>query len=215
MTLTASPRLLKAGLAIADQETGAIERVIPLQYNPQSLSRSFQVKDLGEEATRSQALRLSGPPVETISIEATLDATDALERGEPPAIGSGIASHLAAIELLISPSLEQLRRNAALAGRGALEILPMIQPLTLFVWSRSRVQPVRISELSVTEEAFDPNLNPIRAKMSLSMRVLTVDDLGFETKGGALFLDHMAGKERLAAIFPRPPLDVLGLGGTA
>ena len=94
MTLTASPRLLKAGLAIADQETGGIERVIPLQYNPQSLSRSFQVKDLGEEATRSQALRLSGPPVETISVEATLDATDALERGEAPAPESGIASHL-------------------------------------------------------------------------------------------------------------------------
>ena len=70
----------------------------------------------------------------------------------------------------------------------------MIQPLTLFVWSRSRVEPVRISELSVTEEAFDPNLNPIRAKLSLSMRVLTVDDLGFETKGGALFLDHLAGR---------------------
>ena len=45
--------------------------------------------------------------------------------------------------------------------------------------------PVRITEFSITEEAFDPKLNPIRAKVSLGMRVLTVDDLGFDHKGGA------------------------------
>lgn len=215
MTLRTAPKLLKAGLAVANRESGTVERVIPLQYNPETLSRSFRVKGLGEEATRAQALRLTGPPVETISLEATLDATDALERGETPATESGIAPHLAAIELLISPAADALRANAERADRGALGILPMVQPLTLFVWSRNRVQPVQLSDVSVTEEAFDPNLNPLRAKLSLAMRALTVDDLGFDARGGALFLEHLVAKERLAEAFPRPPLDVLGIGGIA
>src|SRR5450432_3522525 len=59
-----------------------------------------------------------------------------------------------------------------------------LQPLTLFVWSKSRVVPVRVFDFSVTEEAFDPNLNPIRAKISLGLRVLNVDDLGFSHPGG-------------------------------
>ena len=64
----------------------------------------------------------------------------------------------------------------------------MEAPLTLFVWSRSRIVPVRITDFSITEEAFDPALNPIRAKVSLGMRVLSVDDLGFDHKGGSLFM---------------------------
>jgi hypothetical protein len=214
MTFSNAPNLIKAGLAIADAESGSIDRVIPLQYNPESLRRSFEIKAPGEEAARSEALRLKGPAVETISVEAVLDATDALERGEAPATESGIANHLAAIELLVSPSLEQLRRNAELAGQGALEIVPMLQPLTLFVWSRNRVQPVRITDLSVTEEAFDRALNPLRAKLSLTLRTLTVDDLGFEAKGGSLFLDHLAVKERLARAFPKAAPNALGVGGS-
>ena len=63
----------------------------------------------------------------------------------------------------------------------------METPLTLFVWSKNRIVPVRITDFSITEEAFDTVLNPIRAKISLGMRVLSVDDLGFQHKGGALF----------------------------
>jgi hypothetical protein len=77
-----------------------------------------------------------------------------------------------------------------MANAGTLEIIPLEQPLTLFVWSRSRVVPVRITDFSVTEEAFDVQLNPIRAKVSLGLRVLSVDDLGFDTPGGHLFMSH-------------------------
>ena len=73
----------------------------------------------------------------------------------------------------------------------------MEAPLTLFVWSRKRIVPVRITEFSITEEAFDPALNPIRAKVSLGMRVLTVDDLGFAHKGGNLFMAYLQNKEQL------------------
>jgi hypothetical protein len=86
-----------------------------------------------------------------------------------------------------------------LASLGTIEIIPAEAPLTLFVWSAQRVLPVRITELSVTEEAFDPALNPIRAKVTLGMRVLTVDDLGFTHRGGSLFMAYVRAKERLVA----------------
>ena len=67
--------------------------------------------------------------------------------------------------------------------------------------------------MSITEDAFDPQLNPIRAKVSLSMRVLTVDDVGFDHKGGALYLIYQQAKERLAQHGPTSALPALGLTG--
>jgi hypothetical protein len=84
--------------------------------------------------------------------------------------------------------------------------------LTLFVWSKTRVVPVRLTEFSVTEEAFDPDLNPIRAKVSLGMRVLTIDDVGFAHKAGTLFMSYLQVKERLAVQNQGGSLNVLGIG---
>lgn len=213
--LSSTPKLAKAGLVVADPLTGAALRVIPLQYNPIRVTRSFTLKDLGQLADRSEALRLTGPPVETISMDATLDATDALERGDTVAAESGIATHLAALELLASPASAQLVAADGRAKQGVLEILPMQQPLTLLVWGKNRIVPVRISSLSVTEDAFDPALNPIRATISFTVRVLTVDDLGFDAKGGQIFLNHLVLKEQLAQKLPTVGLDTLGIGGLA
>ncbi|WP_129793265.1 hypothetical protein [Sphingosinicella sp. CPCC 101087] len=210
--LSTAPRITKAGLVVADPTTGALRRVIPMQINPTRLSRAFQLKTLGEQADRSEALRLTGPAVETISLEAVIDATDALENGDSLAGSSGIASHLAALELLASPESGQLLEVDRQAQRGVLEILPMQQPLTLFVWGKNRVVPVRIGELSINEEAFDPALNPIRATITLGLRVLTVDDLGFAAKGGQIFLNHLVVKEQLASRFPTAGLETLGIG---
>ncbi len=92
----------------------------------------------------------------------------------------GIAPQLAALEALVNPSVDELLALDALTATGTLEILPPEAPLVLFVWSKSRVVPVRVTEFSITEEAFDPALNPIRAKVSLGLRVMTTDDLGFD-----------------------------------
>jgi hypothetical protein len=92
-----------------------------------------------------------------------------------------------------------------------LEIVPMQAPLALFVWSKSRVVPVRVTELSATEEAFDRRLNPIRARVHLSLRVLSVDDLGFAHKGGNLFMGYLQQKEQLATRFHYGSAADLGL----
>lgn len=214
MTTPIAPRLVRGGLVLLDPDSGALRKIITLQYNPDSLSRSFQIKGTGQEGgDRSEALRLKGPAVETIKLEAEIDATDQLEAADSAATRLGIQPQLATLELLVHPSTNQLRNNLSLAQRGELEIVPTQSALTVFVWSASRVVPVRVTEFSITEEAFDPALNPIRAKISLGMRVLSVDDLGFAHRGGSLFLSYLTAKEQLAAGAAAGSFGSLGISG--
>jgi hypothetical protein len=214
-TFPNSPRLLKGGIVLIDPDTSAVKRVIALQYNPDTLSRTLQVRGAsgGGGGDRSEALRLTGPPVETIKLDAEIDATDQLEFPDqnPNATQLGIHPQLAALETIIYPSNSQLQENNRLAQTGTLEIAPAESPLTLFVWSKNRVLPVRLTDFSVTEEAFDPNLNPIRARVSLGMRVLSVNDLPFNHKGGSLFMAYHQQKERLAALNGSVSLSALGI----
>lgn len=214
-TFPNSPRLLKGGIVLIDPDTAAVRRIIVLQYNPDTLSRTLQPQAVKESGDRSEALRLTGPPVETIKLDAEIDATDQLEFPEQnsTAVEFGIQPQLAALEILVYPASSQLLTNNSMAQAGMLEILPMMSALPLFIWSKSRIVPVRITDLSVTEEAFDPALNPIRAKVSLSMRVLSVTDLGFDNKGGSLFMAYQQLKEQLATKSQSGALSVLGIGG--
>ena len=212
-----SPRLVKGGIVTLDPDTSVIQSVIALQYNLDSLSRTLQIQSTpgGQDGVRVDALRLRGPAVETIKVEAELDATDQLEFPSqfPLAVQYGLHPQLAQLEMLINPTVETLIADDNMANAGTLEIIPLEQPLTLFVWSKSRVVPVRLTEFSITEEAFDVQLNPIRAKVSLGLRVLSVDDLGFDTPGGQLFMSYLTNKEALAARASSAALTVLGLGG--
>jgi hypothetical protein len=212
-----SPRLVRGGIATMDPDTATVQTVIALQYNPDSLSRTLQIQAMpgGQDGVRVDALRLRGPAVETIKLDAELDATDQLEFPDqnPLAKKYGLHPQLAQLEMLINPSVATLQRDDALANAGTLEIIPLEQPLTLFVWSSTRVVPVRLTDFSVTEEAFDPNLNPIRAKVSLGMRVLNVDDLGFAHPGGRIFMTYLSNKEQLASRAANVAISVLGLAG--
>jgi len=212
-----SPRLVKGGIVLIDPGSSAITRVIALQYNPDTVTRTLQVQGFtggtGGEANRSEALRLKGPPVETIKVDAELDATDQLELADGTATQVGIYPQLAALETIAYPTSAQLLANNALAQGGTLEIAPMETPLALFVGSKNRIVPVRITDFSVTEEAFDPSLNPVRAKVSLGLRVLSVDDLGFSHKGGSLYLIYQQQKEALVNRYRGAGLGALGIGG--
>lgn len=214
--MTISPRTNKGGIVLMDPATGVVQRIITLQYNPDSLSRSLQIRGAGGDAgDRQEAMRLTGPPVETITVEAELDAADQLADPDrnPTEAEVGLLAQLAALEAIVYPKSARLQENHKLAAGGSLEIIPATAPLTLFVWSRHRVLPVRITSFSITEEAFDTQLNPIRARVSLSLRVLTSNDLGFESKGGSLFLVHHQQKERLAGRHAGGTFTDLGIGG--
>src|SRR5215471_9732323 len=149
-----SPRLVKGGIVTMDPDTSAVKSVIALQYNPDSLSRTLQIQAVqgGQDGVRVDVLRLRGPAVETIKIEAELDATDQLEfpTQNPNAVQFGLHPQLAQLEMLVNPTVETLNADNNLANNGALEIIPLEQPLTLFVWSKSRVAPVRLTDFSIT-----------------------------------------------------------------
>jgi hypothetical protein len=213
-----SPRLLKGGIVLIDPNNSAVQRIIAMQYNPDTLSRTLQVQGVGTESgDRLEALRLKGPPVETIKLDAEIDATDQLEfpsRDENSTTAQfGIFPQLAALETIIYPSSFRLQSNNELAKVGTLEIAPMESALVLFVWSKSRILPVRLTEFSITEEAFDTSLNPIRAKVSLGMRVMSVLDLGFDHKGGNLFMVYQRQKEMFVAQSRADTFSSIGIGG--
>jgi hypothetical protein len=212
-----SPYILKGGIVLLDPTTGQVQRIIVLQYNPDTLTRSFQVQAVSEGSDRSEALRLKGPPVETFKVEAEIDATDQLETAQVDnnrtIIDYGIHPQISVLEAIVYPKSAEAQANFTLSQTGTLEIMPMEAPLTLFVWSSKRILPVRLTEFSVTEEAFDTKLNPIRAKVSLGMRTLSYDDLGFATKGGSLFLAYQQQKERMAALSSAGTFGALGIGG--
>lgn len=213
--LTASPKLIRAGLVLMSADTGAVSRIIALQYAPETLTRQVEAQTIQDEQNRSQPLRLTGPATESISLDAMIDATDQLEFPDqnPAATDAGIFPALAAMETLLHPTTAHLERQNAQAAAGSFEITPAEAPLALFVWSSHRIVPIRLDSLQITEEFFDANLNPIRAKVSLSMKVLTVDDLGFSHRGSGLFMAYLQAKEQLAARSAGGTLEALGAGG--
>jgi hypothetical protein len=215
VTASFSPKLLKGGLVVLSPGGARVRHVISLQYNPDSLSRSYQVQGVGGEGggERAQPFRLKGAAIESIKLDAEIDATDQLEfpANNPVTVEAGIAPQIAALEALVNPSTAELLEADSDARGGTLEILPPEAPLIIFVWGRNRVAPVRVTEFSVTEEAFDPELNPIRAKVSMGLRVLTVDDLGYSHRGGTLFLSYLRTREALALRVPGTTLAALGL----
>lgn len=213
-----SPKLIKGGIVLVDPILAMVQRIITLQYNPETLTRSFQIQGVGGEGgDRSETLRLTGPSVETIKLDVEIDATDQLEFPDdnPDTVEYGIHPQLAALETLIHPSSTQLILNNILSHIGTVEILPMETSLSLFIWSKNRILPVRITEFSITEEAFDPSLNPIRAKVSLGMRVLRTDDLGILHAGSSLFMNYLQAKEDLMRKDKGGVLSTFGIGGVA
>jgi len=213
-TSLTSPKLLKGGIVLLDPQSGSVRRIISLQYNPDTLTRNFQIRGVGPESgDRLEALRLKGPPVETIKLEAEIDAADQIDAGDAQTREFGLHPVLAALEVMVYPSSSVLEANNSSASSGSLEIIAVETALTVFVFGPNRIVPVRFTEFGVTEEAFDVALNPIRARLSLSMRVMTVDDLGFSGKGGGLFMTYLKNKEKMAAKAREGTFGSLGITG--
>ncbi|MGI5470429.1 hypothetical protein [Streptomyces sp. CA-132043] len=213
------PKPIRSGMVIVDPERGTPQRIIVLQFNPDTLERSVAPQAAGGEGggggggdsggDRNEALRLKGPAQESWKFTAEIDATDQLDVAAP----DGIHPQLAVLEMLVQPTTAQLRAASKLSKKGTIEISPIEMPLTLFTWGSKRVMPVRLTELSVNESAFDVNLNPIRASLSIGMKILTVSDLPAGHRGAELYLAHLAQKEQLARRARAGSLAQLGLGG--
>lgn len=198
-TFPNSPRLMK-GAIVGIDIFNPVSSVILFQYNPETLTRTLQAQTSGEGGNSSESLRLRGAPQESITLDIEIDATDQLEKGDNNATSMGIYPQLSALEMLIYPKSSLVIANTVLLAAGTIEIIPPMAPLTLFIWGPKRVLPVRLTSFSITEDAHDTNLNPIRAKVSLGLQVLNYNDLPLTHPGYHLFLAHQVIKETMATI---------------
>ena len=193
-----SPRMLKGALVGMDP-FNPVASIIVFQYNPDTMTRRLEPRTNSGDGERAEPFRLSGPPKETITLSVEIDAVDQLADENPLALASGISPTLSALEMLVYPKSALVVANAVIAAAGGIEVIPVDGPMVLFVWGPTRVLPVRVTGISITEDAFDTLLNPIRAKVELTLLVLSYHDLGVASPGGALFMTHQITKELLAS----------------
>jgi hypothetical protein len=184
-----SPRVMKGAIVGLDP-FNPLASIIIFQYNPDTLTRTLTAQTTGASGDRGEAMRIKGPPQESIKLDVEIDAADQLEQGSGLATTLGVYPTLASLEMLLYPKSALVIANEVLTAAGVIEIIPPEAPLTLFIWGIKRVVPIRLTDFSITEEAFDTGLNPIRAKVSLGMSVLTYQDLGLLSVGGALSMAH-------------------------
>jgi hypothetical protein len=203
------PQLQKGALAVYPTQTpgSAPSRVITFQYNPDTMKRTLAHRAVpppaGTGATgaaKEDALRVAGPPVETISMTVDLHASEQLE---DPAANAAVAEHglhpaLATLELLMYPPAANAQKILEQAIRGEVQVSPADLPLVLLIWGKSRVVPIKLTSFSVSEETFDTRLNPVHAKVELAMQVLTYVELTASSVGRDAFIGYQLTKEALA-----------------
>jgi hypothetical protein len=181
-----TPKLAKGAFVEFSQPfLGPIPNIIVFQYNPETLERNILSsgvsEGIGQESEKKGSNPLASPtePSESFSsIKLVIDATDQLEDPvkHPVTLANGIGPQLAALELLVYPLSKQLLGN--FFSIGSKKSVPENQvPAVLFVWGPSRLLPVRLTSLSITEESFDQMLNPIRATVTVGLKVLTKGEL--------------------------------------
>src|SRR5688572_20500806 len=152
-TFPNSPRLIKGALVGVDL-ANPLASVVVFQYNPDTMTRRLEARAATGDGDRGEVQRLSGPPKETITLSVEIDATDQLEQGNPLATTMGIYPALSALEMMLYPKSPVVIANTVLSLIGTIEILPMEGPFILFVWGPQRVLPVRLTSISITEEAY-------------------------------------------------------------
>jgi hypothetical protein len=196
-----SPRILR-GAIVAVTPLSPLSRIVIFQYNPNELRRTLRPRSAPAEQQvgPADAHRIWGAPTETITMTVEVDAADQLETGDLVAATTGIAPQLASLEMLLYPDSLQVIANTALMAAGVIELLPPEGPLTVLVWGPGRAVPVRLQDLTITEQAFDPGLFPTRATVEVSLQVLSYSDLPFSDPGYTLFLVHQVLKETMASV---------------
>jgi len=188
------------GAIIGLDPSNPVSSIIVFQYNPDTMTRTLQPQTASMGGGTYETQRLKGAPIESIRLEIDLDANEQLEQGEADELKKGIYPQLSALEMLVYPKSQLVIANTILMELGIIEVSPPMGPLTLFVWGWKRVVPVRITELSITEEAYDSNLNPIRAKVSLGMQILSYNDVSWTHPAYTVFLAHQVIKEVMATM---------------
>jgi hypothetical protein len=206
-----SPKLVKGALLeFGDAILGLLPNIILFQYNPEQLSHKLDQPPSRSSSTSNittevkETFRTPDLPVESISdLKIVLDATDQMEQGDPITAVRGIGPAIAALEMMMFPLGTSLLNLGSLLGAGSsgsAKVPPQQLPLVLFVWGPWRVIPVNVTSVSVVEQDFDPLLNPIRAEVTVSLRVISKDDLDKDSFAYGAYVWTQANREVNAAL---------------
>lgn len=167
---------------------GPIPNVVIFQYNPESLSRTLQIPPRPTGATQRETTQAGEKTFEKITFKAHFSAANMLDEDKELAKLFGIGPQLCALEKMVLPSskIASLIGAAidaigdALGGGGddtpAQPIPREKYPRILFIWGLTRVLPVTIDSMSISELEYDSILNPLRAEVDITLSVMAVDD---------------------------------------
>ncbi len=166
---------------------GPIPNVVIFQFNPESLTRNIEIPRRSAGTGSRERSQAGEAPVERIQLTAHFSAADQLNRDVSLARGFGIGPQLAALEKMVHPAgrisgligeaLDAI--GSAISGGGETSPTQPIPretfPRILFIWGLTRVLPVVIDSMGITEQHFDPLLNPVQAEVSLGFSVMNID----------------------------------------
>lgn len=186
-------------LSYDDPLLGVVPNIIVFQYNPESITRTFTPPRRAESSPREGGQRSQAQPAkETYSMTLELDATDGLEREGALTMGFGVGPRLAALEMLMQPvgqgPLAEL--VGSLLGGGGANIPASRVPLVIMSWGPTRIAPVKLDSLTITETGFDQRLNPIHATAEIGLTIQRPNDVRDEdifTKAAATY--YQAARE--------------------
>lgn len=190
---------------------GPIPNVVIFQYNPESLARSLQIPPRPSGATQRETTQAGEKTFERISFKAHFSAANPLDEGKVLAERFGIGPQLAALEKMVLPSARLaglvgavIDAIGAALGAGPVESAQPIPretyPGILFIWGPTRVLPVTIDSMSITELEYDTILNPLRAEVDITLSVIGVDDCSDDLLAkGALGYSTMAREAQAIA----------------
>ena len=168
---------------------GPIPNIVIFQFNPESLTRNLQIPQRPSGTGSRETSQAGEHPVEHITLTAHFSAADQLAGNNPLARAFGVGPRLAALEKMARPAGSGGLLGKALdavgdllGGGGEAEVTQPIPretyPRVLFIWGLTRVLPVVIDSLTITEQEYDFILNPVRAEVSLGLSVIIPDPLG-------------------------------------
>lgn len=165
---------------------GPIPNVVIFQFNPESLQRQIEIPSRPAGSMGRETSQVGERPVEKINLTAHFSAADRLNDNHALARAFGIGTQLAALEKMVQPPgrVGRLLQEAVDAISDAIaerrggvptQGIPRENyPRILFIWGLTRVLPVTIDSMGITEQEYDNMLNPIRAEVSLGLSVITV-----------------------------------------
>jgi hypothetical protein len=178
------PYLLRGALIEYGSDfLGPLPNVVIFQFNPETLTRAIQIPQRPTGGTRRETNQAGDPPIERITLKAEFDAADGLNANKVLARGFGVGPQLAALEKMVYPAgkisgligaaIDAIGDALGLGGDDA-ENQPIPResyPRILFIWGLTRILPVTIDSMSITEQQYDFLLNPVRAEVSLGLSV--------------------------------------------